>query len=57
MGLAGAIRMLADWGAKGSAHAEPLRHVACGTPVEARLWCPTCGRDIEAPDTEGLRFL
>jgi len=52
---AGAV--LADWGARGSTHAEPMRHAACGTPVEARLWCPTCARDIEAPDAEGLRFL
>jgi DNA-binding HxlR family transcriptional regulator len=57
MELAGAVRLLADWGARGSAHAEPMRHAACGTPVEARLWCPTCARDIEPPDAEGLRFL
>jgi len=57
MALAGALRLLADWGARGSTHAEPLRHLACGTPVEARLWCPTCARDIEASDAEGLRFV
>lgn len=55
--LAGAIRLLADWGGRGSVHAEPMRHALCGTPVEARLWCPTCARDIEASDAEGLRFL
>jgi DNA-binding HxlR family transcriptional regulator len=57
MELAGALRLLADWGSRGSAHAEPMRHAACGTPVEARLWCPTCARDIDALDAEGLRFL
>jgi DNA-binding HxlR family transcriptional regulator len=57
MELAGALRLLADWGARGSAHAEPMRHAVCGTPVEARLWCPTCARDLEAPDAEGLRFV
>lgn len=57
MELAGALRLLADWGARGSTHAEPLRHLACGTPLEARLWCPTCARDVEAPDAEGLRFV
>jgi DNA-binding HxlR family transcriptional regulator len=57
MELAGALRLLADWGARGSTHAEPMRHAVCGTPVEARLWCPTCARDIEAPDAEGLRFV
>jgi DNA-binding HxlR family transcriptional regulator len=25
----------------GPAH-EPIRHVACGTPLEARWYCPTC---------------
>jgi DNA-binding HxlR family transcriptional regulator len=55
--LAGALRLLADWGARGSAHAEPLRHAACGTPVEARLWCPTCSRAVDGSDTEGVRYL
>jgi DNA-binding HxlR family transcriptional regulator len=55
--LAGALRLLADWGARGSVHAEPMRHAACGTPVEARLWCPTCGRVVDTPDADGLRYL
>jgi len=55
--LVGALRLLADWGARVSPDAEPMRHVACGTPVEARLWCPTCARALEEPETEGLRFL
>src|ERR671918_2524294 len=44
--LAGVLRLLADWGSRGSASAEPMRHALCGTPVEARLWCPTCARAI-----------
>lgn len=45
--LGGAIRLLADWGAlhadaAGGDH-EVLRHAACGTPLEARWYCPTCG--------------
>lgn len=44
--LAGALRLLADWGAlhggaAGDEH-EVLRHEACGTPLEARWYCPTC---------------
>ncbi|HEU4863047.1 MAG TPA: helix-turn-helix domain-containing protein, partial [Candidatus Limnocylindria bacterium] len=35
--LAGVLRLLADWGSRGSATAEPMRHSLCGTPVEARL--------------------
>src|SRR4026208_710049 len=27
--LAGVLRLLADWGARGSAHAEPIRHALC----------------------------
>ncbi|HUH16745.1 MAG TPA: helix-turn-helix domain-containing protein, partial [Methylomirabilota bacterium] len=47
--LAGVLRLLADWGSRGSAHAEPMRHDACGTPVEARLWCATCARSLDEP--------
>jgi DNA-binding HxlR family transcriptional regulator len=55
--LAGVLRLLADWGARGSAHAEPMRHAPCGTPVEARLWCPTCSRAVEEPEADELRFV
>ena len=43
--LAGALRLLADWGSRreGPDAPEPLRHVLCGTPLEARWHCPTCG--------------
>ncbi|MGH2512302.1 MAG: winged helix-turn-helix transcriptional regulator [Candidatus Limnocylindrales bacterium] len=48
--LAGALRLLADWGGRqppdGSAGHEALRHEACGTPLEARWYCPTCERTI-----------
>lgn len=40
-GLAGVLRLLADWGARHSG-AEPPRHAACGTPLEALWYCPTC---------------
>ncbi len=55
--LAGVLRLLADWGARGSAHAEPMRHGACGTPLEARMWCPTCARALEEPEADELRFV
>jgi DNA-binding HxlR family transcriptional regulator len=47
--LAGALRLLADWGAR-SAGAEPLRHTACGTALEARWWCPTCEETVDDLD-------
>lgn len=53
--LAGVLRLLGDWGTRGSASAEPMRHALCGTPVEARLWCPTCARSVDAPEADELR--
>ena len=55
--LAGVLRLLADWGSRGSAQAEPMRHALCGTPVEARLWCPTCARSVDEPEADELRRL
>ena len=45
--LAGALRLLADWGRRGEAGAELLTHAACGTPLEARWYCPTCGEAVD----------
>jgi DNA-binding HxlR family transcriptional regulator len=39
--LASALRLLSDWGTRRTG-GEPLRHNRCGTPVEARWFCPTC---------------
>ena len=50
--LAGALRLLADWGSRVSKEAEPLRHAVCGTPVEARWYCPTCDRPVEGREAE-----
>jgi DNA-binding HxlR family transcriptional regulator len=40
--LAGALRLLARWGARRADPAYAPRHAACGTPVEPRWYCPTC---------------
>ena len=40
--LAGALRLLADWGARRSDDADPVRHELCGTPLETHWYCPTC---------------
>lgn len=55
--LAGALRLLTDWGARASRDAEPVRHAACGTPVEARWYCPTCARSVDRPEADELRYL
>jgi DNA-binding HxlR family transcriptional regulator len=56
--LAGALRLLADWGARSGSGAEPYRHDACGTTLQARWWCPTCEVVIDDPEAhEGLVHL
>ncbi|HEV8699289.1 MAG TPA: helix-turn-helix domain-containing protein [Candidatus Limnocylindrales bacterium] len=55
--LASALRMLADWGARRSADVEPLRHAACGTPLEARYFCPTCSSLVDPADAADVRVL
>ena len=47
--LAGALRLLADWGAASAGQAEPLRHAACGSALEARWWCPSCETVVDDP--------
>lgn len=55
--LAGVLRMLAYWGAGRSDQAEPLRHDVCGTPMEARWYCPTCEVPVKEDEAEPVRFL
>lgn len=59
--LAGALRLLADWGAlHGDAPASghsAIRHEACGTALEARWFCPTCGDVVDAAADGGTRRL
>jgi DNA-binding HxlR family transcriptional regulator len=56
--LAGALRLLAAWGARHSPDAEPPRHDLCGTPLEIRWHCPTCDRTLpeHTPEPE-VRYL
>ena len=58
--LAGALRLLAQWGANQAPDTvEPLRHASCGTPFEARWYCPTCHTvegDAAATEDE-IRFV
>ncbi len=50
--LAGALRLLAQWGAGRGDDADALRHEACGTPMEARWYCPTCARVVDDADDD-----
>jgi DNA-binding HxlR family transcriptional regulator len=54
--LAGALRLLADWGAQHSEGAEPIRHSACGTPLEARWYCPTCDTAVADDEASDVHF-
>ncbi|CAN5833241.1 helix-turn-helix domain-containing protein [soil metagenome] len=55
--LAGVLRLLAHWGAAGSPAAEGLRHLACGSPVEAHWFCPTCAAPVDDEEASALRLL
>ncbi len=53
--LAGALRLLTQWGASHGETGAGVHHRTCGTTLEARWWCPTCARtvdDDEAPDLD-----
>ena len=55
--LAGAVRLLADWGARYIDDAEPLRHTLCGTALEARWWCPSCEQPVEEHDSDDTQLV
>ena len=55
--LAGALRLLAQWGARSPGSGDLPRHSACGSPLEARWYCPTCARTVDDHDDAELRFL
>jgi DNA-binding HxlR family transcriptional regulator len=54
--LAGALRLLAGWGARNAGGETAPRHSVCGTPMEARWWCPTCEQPVGDEDGEELHF-
>ena len=55
--LASALRLLADWGGRREGDAEPLRHATCGTPLEARWYCPTCSIAIDEREARQTRVV
>ncbi|MGH9165320.1 MAG: winged helix-turn-helix transcriptional regulator [Acidimicrobiales bacterium] len=54
--LAGALRLLGQWGSHGG-DTDPMRHASCGTPMEARWYCPTCSRTVDEADADELHYL
>ena len=55
--LAGALRLLADWGSRHAGGGEPLRHGLCGTGLEVRWYCPTCGVPVDDPAADETQRL
>jgi DNA-binding HxlR family transcriptional regulator len=55
--LAGALRLLSDWGARSAEEAEPLRHSVCDTPLEARWYCPSCDLPVEEHEADETRLV
>jgi DNA-binding HxlR family transcriptional regulator len=55
--LAGALRLLSDWGARSAEEAEPLRHSVCDTPLEARWYCPSCDLPVEEREADETRLV
>jgi DNA-binding HxlR family transcriptional regulator len=55
--LAGALRLLAHWAAGDASEGEAPRHTECGTPMEARWYCPTCSRVVDDREDAELRYV
>jgi DNA-binding HxlR family transcriptional regulator len=54
--LGGVLRLLEGWAARNTGGSSIPRHEVCGTPIEARWWCPTCERPVEEDEGEELHF-
>jgi len=52
--LAGALRLLAQWGAARTGEPAPYRHEVCGTALEHHWWCPTCATPVDPAGDEPL---
>jgi hypothetical protein len=50
------LRLLAGWGARNAGEGTAPRHSVCGTPMEARWWCPTCEQPVGDAESEELHF-
>jgi len=54
-GLAGALRLLAQWGAPQTGGAAVV-HAACGNPLEAVWYCPTCQSPVPDDEADELDY-
>ncbi len=54
-GLAGPLRLLTQWGARQTGGATAV-HAACGNPLEATWYCPTCQEPVEDDEASELDY-
>jgi DNA-binding HxlR family transcriptional regulator len=54
--LAGVLRLLAGWGARNAEETLAPRHQVCGTPMQARWWCPSCERAVGDDEDDEVLF-
>lgn len=54
--LEGALSLLSGWGAHLAGGADGVTHAPCGTPLEARLYCPTCEHPVDDPEIDALHW-
>lgn len=52
--LAGAVALLAAWGARRDGRPAATFHARCGTALEIRPWCPTCDRTVDEGEAPGV---
>jgi DNA-binding HxlR family transcriptional regulator len=50
--LAGALRLLASWGASVHGDTPGPRHASCGSDLDVRWWCPSCFEVVETDDSD-----
>jgi DNA-binding HxlR family transcriptional regulator len=52
--LAAALVVLAGWAARVEGLPAPRYHATCGTALESRPWCATCGRTVDDAESDDL---
>jgi DNA-binding HxlR family transcriptional regulator len=54
--LGATLTLLEGWALRNATDSPVPRHALCGTPLEARWWCPSCERPVEDDEGEELHF-
>lgn len=54
--LEGAVALLEAWGTRQAGGVDTPVHPICGTPLETRLYCPTCERPADEPGGEVVHW-